>query len=99
MMNVKAITQKRAMLDVMEELTRVLDREREYISTDYKKVGYYDDEYQTDRDGNIKYDDDGNPIHKEKWDNVDKAKEDYTESDLAKLQAIDKIEAALEKLI
>lgn len=90
------IKEKKAMLEVLEVIMDRLDDERRYISQSFEKVG---EEQKKDENGNPMTDDVGEPIMKNVYDYVDIKPEDMSEDTRIKLDAIDKIQTALEKLI
>ena len=94
------IRNKKAMLDVMERLFRELDSIEEWEVKEYKKVGL-ENEQATDREGNLLWEDDDKtiPKYRAKYDYVEIPKNMLCDDSIAKLEAIEKIRTALEKLV
>lgn len=91
-----SIKEKRIMLEVLEVLMDRLDDERRYTSQSYEKVG---EEQKKDENGELMFDEDGQPIMKNVYDYVDLKVEDMSESSQIKMECIDKIQTFLEKLV
>lgn len=91
------IKTKKATLEILEELFDTLDREERYITT--KTVWYDTDQPRLDDDGNPKTRKDGSIIYEQEYRTEDKSEDDFTEDDNIKLEAINSIKTALEKLV
>ena len=91
-----AIKEKRIMLEVLEVLMDRLDDERRYISQSFEKVG---EEQKKDENGELMFNDDGEPIMKNVYDYIDLKPEDMSESTQIKMECIDKIQGILEKMV
>ena len=90
------IKEKRIMLEVLEVLMDRLDDERRYISQSFEKVG---EEQKKDENGELMFNDDGEPVMKNVYDYIDLKFEDMSESSQIKMKCIDKIQTILEKLV
>ena len=90
------IKEKRIMLEVLEVLMDTLENERRYISQSYEKVG---EEQKKDENGELMFDDAGEPIMKNVYDYIDLSYENMSESSRIKMDCIDKIQTVLEKLV
>lgn len=90
------IKEKRIMLEVLEVLMDTLENERRYISQSYEKVG---EEQKKDDNGELMFDDAGEPVMKNVYDYIDLSYENMSESSRIKMDCIDKIQTVLEKLV
>ena len=91
------IKAKKATLEILEELFDTLDREEKYITT--KTVWYDTDVKRLDEDGNVRTRKDGSIMYEQEYRTEDKTEDDFTEDDHIKLEAINTIKTALEKLV
>ena len=96
MTRTNAIKEKRIMLEVLEVLIDRLDDERRYTSQSFEKVG---EERVTDKNGEPAFNDDGTPKMRNKYDYVDIPADMITEDIKIKLDCINKLTTALEKMI
>ncbi len=91
------IKAKKATLDILEELFETLEREEKYVTT--KTVWFDTDQPRLDDDGNPKTRKDGSIVYEQEYKIEDKAEDELTEDDNIKLEAINSIKTALEKLV
>lgn len=96
--------QKKAVMDVLEDILTDIDRQQSYLTTDYRAVG---EEQSTDKDGNLLYrDSDGNrttevtdePIMKIRYEDITITYEVMSDYSKAKYDAYEKIKSELMKL-
>lgn len=99
-MNISKIAQKKAILDLLaDDLFSALDYRERAVKQTYKVVGTSNKQATDWKTGELKYDEVGNPIYEKEYDYVDKTPEEFSESDLATLSAIELVRNTLEKLI
>jgi len=97
------ILTKKQTLDVLEKLFITLDEIEDNTKKTYGFTGNmipkkkWNDE--TNEYEEVIDEETGETVMKEEWDYIPKKKEEYTPDDLAKLDAVKNIKAALEKLI
>lgn len=91
------IKTKKATLEILEELFNTLEREENYITT--KTVWFDTDQPRLDDDGNPRTRKDGSIMYEQEYRTEDKTEDDFTEDDRIKLEAINSIKTALEKLV
>lgn len=96
MKKINAIKEKRIKLEILEILMDRLDDERRYTSMSYEKVG---EEQKKDENGELMFNDAGEPVMKNVYDYVEIKPEDLSESASIRLNCIDSIQATLEKMI
>lgn len=86
-------------MQYLSEVYKKLECELEYIHEDYRPIRDTDVQ-ATDRDGNLKWQDDEHtiPIMEKEWGNVTKTDDELTDEDKAKIAAIQNVIAKLEKL-
>lgn len=84
----------------LSEVYKTLERELEYVREDYRPIRDTDVQ-ETDRDGNLKWQDDEHtiPIMKKEWGTVTKTDDELTDEDKAKIAAIQNVMEKLEKMI
>ena len=101
---VQVVAEKKATLEVLEELMERLNSEENYVWIDYRCTGEVQRE---DSDGNLLYiDENGNrttevtstPCMKSRYEDVKKTDGELTDRDRAKLAAIEKIRETLAAL-
>ena len=91
------IKEKKAMLEVMEQIFETLDREESYAKQ--KTVWFDTDEPRKDKDGNIKTRDDGSIVYIQDYKMVDIPDDELSEDSKCRINAIINIKSNLEKLI
>lgn len=91
------IKEKKAMLDIMEQIFETLDREE---SDARQKVVWFDtEEPRKDKDGNIKTRDDGSIVYIQDYKMVDIPDNELSEDSKCRINAINIIKTHFEKLI
>ena len=91
------IKEKKATLEILEELFETLEREERYAKT--KTVWYDTDEPRLNEDGSIRTRDDGTTVYKQSYREEEIPDDELSEETLIKLNAINSIRTALEKLV
>lgn len=91
-----AIKMKKATIEVLERLMDCLDSEESYMAT--KTVWFDTDEPILNEDGTPKTRDDGSIIYKQSYREEPRPASELTDEDRLKLEAINEIRKALEKL-
>ena len=91
------IKEKKARLDIIENLLKELDNEEQYVGKKY--VWYDTEEPRLDKDGNIRYNDDGTIIYKQDCRTEQKSEDELDDDDKARLMAIQTLRNQLEKMI
>ena len=91
---------KKAQLDVLENLLKRLNSDREDCYSDYRVVGKTD-EQKTDWRGNLVWEDEAQtiPVYRDRYDYVTITEDEMTEEQIAKLAALDSVISVLEKMI
>lgn len=92
---------KKAVVDILGELFEKLDHIKKDASQDYKIVGKSDEQATDWRTHELLWEDDDCtiPKYRDIWEYVDIPEDEMTTDRLAKLDAVDAIYKALEKLI
>lgn len=99
-MNTMKLKTKKALITILaDRLFPALDSEEKDTREDYRIIGDSDEQATDWRTGELKFNDDGEPIMEKKWGYVQKTQEELTEDDIARLAAIETLRTALEKLI
>lgn len=99
-MNTMKLKTKRELLSILaDHIYPSLDELEKYTKQDYRILGDSDKQAVDWKTGEPKFDEEGSPIMEKEWGYVDKAEEEFTDNDLAKLAAIELLRNALEKLI
>ena len=91
------IKEKKATLEILEELFETLEREERYAKT--KTVWYDTDEPRLNEDGSIKTRSDGTTVYKQSYREEEIPDSELSEDTLMKLNAINSIRTTLEKLV
>ena len=93
---------KKAELDLLEQMYRILEREKEDVAQTWGKTGNKVQSKKWDRE-NDKWiyleDDDGNPIMEDECGSIPKPEDEYTDNDRAKLKAIENLTKKLEGMM
>lgn len=91
------IKEKKALLDIMEQIFETLDREESDVR---QKVVWFDtEEPRKDKDDNIKTRDDGSIVYIQDYKMVDIPDDELSEDSKARINAISNIKSNLEKLL
>ncbi len=100
-MTTTKIQMKKAMLEVIEELYSSLENTEKNITHSYEVVGKEDEQATDWRTGELKWEDEEKtiPYYKNKYDYVKRDEADFNDYERAKLDAINEIRKALDKLI
>ena len=98
---VSALKVKMEVLERLERIFEELKSREESISTDYECVGKEEEQATNWRTGELLWEDEEQTIPKynNKYESVPKKPENFTEEDLAQLEAIKIIRTTLETLI
>ena len=93
--------EKQYVAEILDKLYKEVEREEMDCGREYRKVGETDEQDRHWKTGELLWKDEEKtiPRMKEKWDYVEKSKEEMTEEDYAKLTACKYIKAQLEKMI
>jgi len=95
----KALREKKVTLEILENLFETLEREEQYAKQEWRCVGKEEEQATNWKTGELLWEDEEQtiPKYKDKYEYVDK--EELTEDDKIKLNAIENVRKALEKLI
>ena len=90
---------KKEMIELLQVIISVLDQKEEDTKKDYLPVGELDEQDTHWRTGELLWEDEEKtiPKKKKKYDYIEKPELD--ENDLAKIEAINQIRVAIEKLV
>ena len=91
------IKEKKATLEILEELLETLEREESYVRT--KTVWYDTDKPRLNDDGTTKTRSDGSIVYEQDYRIEERTEDELTEDNLYKLNAINNIRTALEKMV
>lgn len=91
------IKEKKARLELLEELLETLDREESYVKT--KTVWFDTDKPRYNEDGTVKTRKDGTTVYEQDYRMEDVPEDELREDDKIKLTAIQTIRNQLEKMI
>ena len=91
------IREKKALLEILETMLDRLEQDRDYVSKEYTAIGVTDEQDTDWRTGELKFDEDGNPVYKKEYGYVDKTELD--EHDKAKLNAYNYLIDELNKMV
>lgn len=91
------IKEKKAMLELMEQIFETLDREESYAKQ--KSVWFDTDEPRKDKDGNVKTRDDGSIVYIQDYKMVEIPDNELSEDSKCRINAVRNIKSILEKLI
>ncbi len=99
-MNMEKLNTKKELLTILaERIYPELERAEKDAGCDYKKIGVSSTQRKNWKTGELMFDENGDPIYEEIWDYVDKDEDEVTDKDKAKLDAIEIIRNALDRLI
>lgn len=97
--SIEKIRVKKEMLDLLQDImTMLADKETE-VSKEYKNVGKTDKQRTNWKTGELMWEDEEKtiPLYEDNWEYVDK--EELTENDKARIEAINQIRTTIEKLV
>jgi hypothetical protein len=95
------IQMKKAMLDILEGLYNSLDVSEKEVAYSYEVVGKEEEQATDWKTGELKWEDEEKtiPYYKNKYDYVKRDESEFDDYDRAKLDAINEVRKALDKLI
>ena len=102
MSRTELLEKKKAMIEVLETLFDRIEYETKNLRYDYRRTGEMKQTEKYNRETHEyepQFDEDGNPIMEEVWDNVEMTEAEIPEYHKVKLAALRDVEKALEKLL
>lgn len=97
--SIEKIREKKQMLDLLQKILSTLDSEENDTKMEYRATGKTETQKKHWKTGELLWEDEEKtiPVYETKYDYVEK--EEFSEDDKAKLEAINQIRTAIEKLV
>ena len=96
------IRKKKVMLDALEELFGIIERNKEDICQEYRKTGELQQKTRYNKetkDWEPAFDDDGNPVMEDVWDYFNIPEKELSDEKKLKLEVWKEVEKTLERLL